>query len=115
MDKLSQLVSDLEKASGTPIALLLLVAYLACTAGLFLKYVISNSHLPGRQVIGIVGMRLRGNPPMLLIDAFIKLRKIPVDTSIQEVEVVYIRNKTQASTSDALVKLVQEHRENQDR
>ena len=62
-------------------------------------------------LLGIVGMRLRGNPPMLLIDAFIKLRKIPVDTSIQEVEVVFIQNKVRASTPDALVRLVQEYRE----
>lgn len=34
------------------------------------------------SLLCIVGMRLRGNPPMLLIEAFINLRKTPVETSI---------------------------------
>ncbi|MFC1497756.1 hypothetical protein ACFLS1_04670 [Verrucomicrobiota bacterium] len=61
----------------------------------------------------IIGMRLRGNPPMLLIDAYIKLKKQSVPTFIQEVEVVYIANKVKASTTGELVKLVMEHRKNQ--
>ncbi|MDA1189761.1 MAG: hypothetical protein O2854_08825 [Chloroflexi bacterium] len=62
-------------------------------------------------LLGIVGMTLRGNPAQLLVDAYIVLRKIPVEVSIQEVEVVYIQNKMRASTPEALVRLVQEHLE----
>jgi len=50
MDRLSQLVSGLEDASGTPIAVLMLIAYLVCMVLTFLRYVIRNSHLPSRQV-----------------------------------------------------------------
>ena len=59
----------------------------------------------------IVGMRLRGNPPMLLIDAYIKLRKMGVDVSIAIVEVVYITNKGKARTPDILATLVMEQLE----
>lgn len=59
----------------------------------------------------IVGMRLRGNPPALLIDAYIQLRKIGVMVGIDFVEVVYIANKTKASTPDMLAKLVLEQQE----
>lgn len=56
----------------------------------------------------VVGMRLRGNPPMLLIDAFIQLRKTSVMVGINVVEVVYIANKMKASSPDILVELVLE-------
>ncbi len=62
-------------------------------------------------LLGIVGMTLRGNPAQRLVDAYIILRKIPVDVSIHEIEVVYIQNRVKASTPEALVRLVQEHLE----
>jgi uncharacterized protein YqfA (UPF0365 family) len=63
----------------------------------------------------IVGMRLRGNPPMLLVDAFILLRKHEVDVSIDMVEVVYVTNRTRASSPEALMQLVQEKKQTNDR
>lgn len=59
----------------------------------------------------VIGMRLRGNPPMLLINAFIQLRKIPAMVGIDFVEAVYIRNKTKASSPDILAELVLEQQE----
>lgn len=58
----------------------------------------------------IVGMRLRGHPPALLIEAYIKLRKMPVEISIAEVEVEYLKNRTRALSSDALVSIIMAHR-----
>jgi hypothetical protein len=53
-------------------------------------------------------MRLRGNPPMLLIDAYISLRRAGIPTTIVAVEETYIDNKNRVSTSDDLVELVKQ-------
>ncbi|MGI9456706.1 MAG: flotillin-like FloA family protein [Aeoliella sp.] len=56
----------------------------------------------------ILAMRLRGNPPLLLIDAYITLRRAGISTTIDEVENVYIDSSTRVSTSDNLVELVKQ-------
>jgi uncharacterized protein YqfA (UPF0365 family) len=57
----------------------------------------------------IIGMRLRGNPPKLLIDAYATMIQSGEKTSIADVESVYIANRNQATDIDSLVRLVQEH------
>ncbi len=57
----------------------------------------------------IIGMRLRGSPPKLLIDAYVAMIHAGEITSINDVESVYIANKTQAVDADSLVRLVREY------
>jgi uncharacterized protein YqfA (UPF0365 family) len=59
-------------------------------------------------LLTILGMRLRGNPAGLLIEAYIVLVKSGVAARLDVVEVVYIANKSKARTLDALVALVKE-------
>ncbi|MDP6718159.1 MAG: flotillin-like FloA family protein [Pirellulaceae bacterium] len=59
-------------------------------------------------LIPIVAMRLRGNPPTLLIDAYIALKHAGMSTTIGDVENVYIDNRNRVSTSDDLVELVKQ-------
>ena len=62
----------------------------------------------------IIGMRLRGNPPLLLIDAYILLRKEDIDVQIGYVEVVYIENKNGTDSPEKLAELVKRYlKENQ--
>ncbi len=57
-------------------------------------------------LVQIVAMRLRGNPPSILIDAYIALKRASVSTTIGEVENAYIDAKNRIVTSDDLVELV---------
>jgi uncharacterized protein YqfA (UPF0365 family) len=56
--------------------------------------------------LSIVGMRLRGNPPILLIDAYIALKRAGVETSIREIEGTYIDHRTRVRNRDELIELV---------
>jgi len=60
------------------------------------------------HVAHVVGMRLRGNPPMLLIDAYLKLLHSGKQTTIQMVESCYIANKGRVPDVDTLVMLIPE-------
>ena len=60
------------------------------------------------SLLTILGMRFRGNPPGLLIEAYIVLAKSGVNAPLDVVEVVYIANKTKARSPDDLVTLVKE-------
>lgn len=59
-------------------------------------------------LFNILGMRLRGNPPSLLIDAYIVLKKRGFETSIAEVENIYIANKDRIRDFQDLIDRVQE-------
>ena len=58
------------------------------------------------SILHIVGMRLRGNPPRLLIDAYIALRRADLEVTIGDVENAYIDGRNRILTSDDLVELV---------
>jgi uncharacterized protein YqfA (UPF0365 family) len=58
------------------------------------------------SMFSILGMRLRGNPVPLLIDAYIVLRRAGVNATISEVEGAYIDHRTRVRTSDDLVGIV---------
>jgi uncharacterized protein YqfA (UPF0365 family) len=58
------------------------------------------------QVAHVIGMRLRGNPAMLLVDAYLKLLHSGKQTTIQMVESCYIANKGRVLDVDTLVMLV---------
>lgn len=63
-------------------------------------------------LFSVVGMNLRGSPSLMLIDSYITLRKDGVDTSIQEVEYVFMNGRARVTDPDDLVRLVKEHRKN---
>ena len=58
--------------------------------------------------LSVVGMRLRGSPATLLVQAYISLRKQHVETSIQAVEVAYLIHRSRIRTSDDLAGLIQQ-------
>ncbi|MBN1437626.1 MAG: flotillin-like FloA family protein [Sedimentisphaerales bacterium] len=58
----------------------------------------------------IIGMRLRGNDPNLIIDAYIQLKHAEESVSPADVESVFIAHKTQATDVDTLVQLVRERK-----
>ena len=66
-------------------------------------------------LFSIFGMRLRGNPPNLLIDAYIVLRKRGVDTTISEIENTYIDSKTRIFNYADLVDVVESRKSSEQR
>jgi uncharacterized protein YqfA (UPF0365 family) len=54
----------------------------------------------------VIAMRLRGNPPTLLVDAYITLQRAGITATIKDVENAYIDNRNRILTSDDLVQLV---------
>jgi uncharacterized protein YqfA (UPF0365 family) len=58
------------------------------------------------SIFDILGMRLRGNPPSLLIDAYLALLMSNQDMSIAKVERVYIANKSRILFADDIVRFV---------
>jgi uncharacterized protein YqfA (UPF0365 family) len=58
------------------------------------------------SIFSVLGMRLRGNPPILLVDAYVALRRAGVNASIADVEGAYIDHRTRVRTHDDLVELV---------
>ena len=61
------------------------------------------------SIMQIIGMRFRGNPGRLLIDAYIVLIQAGEKTTITEVESVYTANRNRPMDIDTLVRLVREH------
>jgi uncharacterized protein YqfA (UPF0365 family) len=58
------------------------------------------------SVMSILGMRLRGTPPNLVIDAYIQLHMRGNETELSEVERQYIAYSNRIRTSGDLVDLV---------
>ena len=56
--------------------------------------------------LSILTMRLRGVPPVLLVDAYTALRRAGIDTTVREVEELYLDNRTRVRTSQDLIGLV---------
>lgn len=68
------------------------------------------------SMMQIMGMRLRGHPSNLLIDAYIALIQAGEKISIDEVESAYMANIYQVTDidTDTLVQLVREHERESD-
>ena len=71
----------------------------------WIKAFFSGAKIP---LARIIGMRLRGNPPKLLIDTYLAMIHAGEEVSMADVESVYIANKSQATNSDILAQLVRE-------
>jgi uncharacterized protein YqfA (UPF0365 family) len=57
-------------------------------------------------LMSIIAMRLRGVPPMLLVEAYTALRRTGNETTVREVEETYLANRTRVRTSQDLIGLV---------
>jgi uncharacterized protein YqfA (UPF0365 family) len=57
-------------------------------------------------IVPIITMRLRGVPPILLVDAYTALRRSGVETTVRNVEEAYLANRTRMRTSQDLIGLV---------
>ncbi|MEY4176987.1 MAG: hypothetical protein RLY70_561 [Planctomycetota bacterium] len=51
----------------------------------------------------ILGMRLRGNPPSVMIDAYIQLRRAGEEVTLTELEHTYIDSRSRIFTGAELV------------
>jgi uncharacterized protein YqfA (UPF0365 family) len=60
------------------------------------------------SILSIIGMRLRGNPPGLLIDTLLALKFRGKTVSIADVERVYLANKGQVHEPARLAGMVEE-------
>jgi uncharacterized protein YqfA (UPF0365 family) len=60
------------------------------------------------SLIRIIGMKLRGNPTELLIDAHIILTKQQSSATLDETEYTYMENRNRVRSSDDLIRLVRE-------
>jgi uncharacterized protein YqfA (UPF0365 family) len=58
------------------------------------------------SVFEILGMQFRGNPPSLLVDAYVALLMQGVETSIGDVERTYIAHRTQVADAADLARIV---------
>ena len=62
------------------------------------------------SILEIVGTRLRGAPPGLLVDAMLDLKRRGVEASAAEVESAYLRRKEERFTAAELADLVLQRR-----
>jgi len=58
-------------------------------------------------LLQIVGMRLRGTPPMMIVEAYTSLLHSGQDVRLIEVESTYVANKTTVMNAHDLIELVQ--------
>ena len=57
----------------------------------------------------LVGMRLRGVPPMTVVDAYVALRKLNVPTTLDHVQAFYLAHRANIKNEQDLVKFVRDH------
>ena len=60
------------------------------------------------SIMSILGMRLRGTPPNLVIDAYIQLRMRGRETKLADVERTYIAQRQRVRSTGDLVDLVEQ-------
>ncbi len=84
---------------------MLFVQFLLYAARPWTKALLSGARVP---FLLIVAMRLRGNPPTRIIDAYVQLRKRGRSVSLSEVEATYMAFRESASSVEDLVRMVDE-------
>jgi uncharacterized protein YqfA (UPF0365 family) len=92
-------------------SILFLIVALVFYGFLFRPWVRAAASGAPISVLSILGMRLRGNPVTLLVDAFTVLKHSGIDVSIADVELAYIKQRTRVRTADDLVGLIKENAE----
>lgn len=86
----------------------MLVAIVWMTIVLVLPW--TRSFLFGLPVsfLSLLGMRLRGTPPMMIIDAYVVLRHSGVNVTPRDVELVYTANRDDITTSSDLIQIAKQ-------
>ncbi|MCC6695208.1 MAG: flotillin-like FloA family protein [Candidatus Hydrogenedentes bacterium] len=84
---------------------MLSVQFLLYAAHPWIKAYLSGAHV---QLLQIVAMRLRGNPPIRIIDAYVQMTKRGHRISIDVVEATFIAHQENATSVDALVRILEE-------
>jgi uncharacterized protein YqfA (UPF0365 family) len=60
------------------------------------------------SAIYVLGIRLRGTPANLLVDAYMRVRRVGVLVDIWEIEQIYLDHKSAISTTEDLLNLIRE-------
>ena len=95
-------------AAGAVAFLGLLCAFLLAKP--WIKALLCGCPVP---LFALLAMRLRGNPPALLIDAYVILKKAGVPAEISFVEATYLACPLGATTAESLAELVKAELEKQ--
>ena len=110
---------DNGNAIGAIVAIVVAMGFLLIGFALFITTFRPwfRSFLYGNPVSAtdIVAMRLRGNPPMLLVNAYITLQRAGIPVTIKDVENAYIDARSRIATSDDLVQVVKSRSDLNDR
>lgn len=88
------------------LVLLMMLAMFAVFLLFFRVWIRAFLHGYPVMIVTLIGMRLRGSPPGLLVDAYITLRRTGMDITIRDVENTYIDARPRAQTGDELVEIV---------
>jgi uncharacterized protein YqfA (UPF0365 family) len=92
-----------------PLTLATLVAIIAF-AGLARTWVRAMSAGAPVALPRLLGIRLRGNPPAIIVDAYILLQQQHVKTSLEDVEQACAQNRVRASDAAQLAQIVKDRR-----
>lgn len=70
----------------------------------------TQSYLFGLPVsfLSLLGMRLRGTPPTMIIDAYVVLRHAGINITPRDVELVYTANRDDITTSNDLIQIAKQ-------
>jgi uncharacterized protein YqfA (UPF0365 family) len=82
---------------------LLVLTFFAAIARPWIRAAASGAPI---SIFSILGMRLRGSSPTLVIDAYIALKRAGVAADIYVVEGTYIDHRTRIRSRDDLIELV---------
>jgi len=91
------------------LVLLLTVGAMAVFFGILTVWVRALTSGVPVNALRILGMRLRGNPARLLIDAHVLLSKEGIQTSLDETEHIFMQNRRRVHHPEELVRLVKQH------
>ena len=100
--------------TGIGISIVLCVLYFVVKDFLVLPWL--RSHFAGAPVpmVQIIGMRLRGSPPKLLVSVYIAMIQAGEKTSIADAESVYLAQGNKEIDAATLIQMVREHERNKE-
>jgi uncharacterized protein YqfA (UPF0365 family) len=103
------------------LTVLLVVGTIAFIGGLFFALLILKPWLKAItsgapvSIFHVIGMRLRGTPPGLIVDALVQLRMRGVETTVREVETQYLAHQHRIRAPFDLVDVVEANLADQSR
>jgi uncharacterized protein YqfA (UPF0365 family) len=98
--------SDLLALVAALVVLLIMLAMFAVFLAFFRDWIRAFLYGCHVSIFTLIGARLRGNPPGLLVDAYISLRRAGFHATMRDVENTYIDARPRAETSDELVEIL---------